>query len=222
MIPLRRLIVKIRALIPWIALAALGMAPGAFAQTGTTGAPPAGSAPTKIAILNVRTAIVQTAEGKAASADLQAKFAPQQTEMDNIRKQIDDIEKQLSAGANTLSEEEKARKERAGQILGKQLQHKQDEYTDNVTAAQSDAIDAIGRKMMDVIDRYARENGYGVVIDSSGQTTPVLYRAAQLDITDAIVKLYDTQYPARAGAAPKPPGTPPATNPPAKRPGGGQ
>jgi outer membrane protein len=208
-----------------MALAALGMAPAAFAQTGTTGAPPAGPAPSKIAILNVRSAIVGTAEGKQASAELQSRFAARQTEMDSIRKQMDDLEKQLTAGANTLSEEEKARKERAGQILGKQLQHKQEEYQDEVTAAQSDAIDVIGRKMMDVIDRYARENAIAVVIDSSGQATPVLYRAAAIDITDSIVKLYDAQYPIRAGSTTpaKPPATnpPPTTNPPPKRPGGG-
>jgi len=34
-----------------------------------------------------------------------------------------------------------------------------------VNAAQQDVIDRIGRKMMDVLDRYARENGYATVFD---------------------------------------------------------
>jgi hypothetical protein len=50
----------------------------------------------------------------------------------------------------------------------------------------------------------------------------VLYRAQQLDITQEIVKLYDQQYPVKAGAAApaQKPASPPAQAP-AKKPGGG-
>ena len=37
------------------------------------------------------------------------------------------------------------------------------EYQEDVNAAQADVIDRIVRKMVDVLDRYARENGYSVV-----------------------------------------------------------
>jgi outer membrane protein len=82
-------------------------------------------------------------------------------------------------------------------------------------------VDRIGRKMVDVLDRYARENGYTVVLDSSAQNNPILYASTQIEVTQDIVRLYDSAYPVKAGAAPtqkpaapKPaPTTPPTTTP---------
>jgi outer membrane protein len=83
-------------------------------------------------------------------------------------------------------------------------------------------VDRIGRKMMDVLDRYARENGLVAVFDSSAQNSPILFASTSIDITQDIIKLYDQSYPVKAGGAaaapatPKPaakPATPPATKP---------
>ena len=69
-----------------------------------------------------------------------------------------------------------------------------------MTAAQSDIVDSIGRKMLDVLDKYARESGYTVVLDSSAQGSPVVYASNEMDITDTIVRLYDQAYPVKEGA----------------------
>jgi outer membrane protein len=216
--------VKIRTILPWVAAVAFCLAPAAMAQTGTTAAPAA--APNKIAVLDIQGVIIGTAEGKQAAAELQSQFAPEQANMDKARKQIEDLEKKAQAGANTLSDEEKGRMQRQDEVLQKNLQRMQEQLSDEANAARAEILDRIGRKVVELVDRYARENGIGVVIDSSGQASPVLYRAAALDISGDIVKLYDQQYPVKAAtaspAAPKP-GTPPATSqPPAKKPGGQQ
>jgi len=44
------------------------------------------------------------------------------------------------------------------------------------------------------------ENGYAVVLDSSAQSTPILYASTQIDVTQDIVRLYDQAYPVKAGA----------------------
>ena len=192
-----------------------------------TAAPAAGPTGTKIGVINVRQAIVATSEGKQASAELQSQFAARQSELENMNKQIADLRQRLSAGQSTLSQEEQARLTRQGEVLARQLQRKQDEYQEDVNAAQGDVIDKIGRKMIDVLDRYARENGYVAVLDSSAQNTPILYASNQIDVTQDIVRLYDTAYPVKAGAAttPRPAAakpaqsTPkPATQPPATKP----
>jgi outer membrane protein len=183
----------------------------------------AGSAASgKIGVINVRQAIVTTSEGKQASNDLQAQFTPRQNELENMNKQINDLRNRLSAGANTLSDEEKARLTQQGQRLTQQLDRKNNELNEDVQAAQADVVDRIGRKMMDVLDRYARENGLVAVFDSSAQNSPILFASTSIDITQDIIKLYDQSYPVKAGGAaaapatPKPaakPATPPATKP---------
>jgi outer membrane protein len=198
-------------------------AAGAWAQAGGNAAP---AAPMKIAILNVRQAIVTTVEGKQASAQLQSQFAAQQNDLQNMQKQISDLQNRIANSHGTLSDDEQAKLQRQGELLTRQFQRKQDDLNEAVNAAQSDVIDNIGRKMLDVLDRYSRENGYTVVFDTSAQGSPVVYGSSQIDITQEIVRLYDQAYPVKGGApvpsgsaapaapkAPAPAGTQPAAAP---------
>lgn len=187
---------------------------------GAQASPAAGSAsPAKVGVINIRSAIVATAEGKQASAELQSQFAPRQNEIENLNKQISDLRQRLATCEGKCSQEEIARLTGQGQRLAQQVERKQTEFQEDVNAAQGDVIDRIGRKMVDVLDRYARENGFSVVLDSSAQGNPILY--AQIDLTQDIIRLYDAAYPVKAAApaqqkppAPKPaPTTTPTTTP---------
>ena len=165
------------------------------------GAPAAGAVtPGKVGVLSVRQAIVSTAEGKLASAELQSQFSSRQSELETMNKQINDLRQRLASGEGKLSPEEQARLTRQGETLAKQLQRKQEEYQEDVNAAQQDVIDRIGRKMMDVLDRYARENGYATVFDTSAQASPIIYASNQVDVTQDIIKLFDQAYPVKASA----------------------
>jgi outer membrane protein len=187
-----------------------GASASALRAQGAAAAAPA-AVPGKIGVINVRQAIVTTSEGKQASSELQSQFAARQTELENLNKQITDLRQRLAAGQSTLSQDEQARLTRQGELLARQLQRKQDEYQEDVNASQGDVIDKIGRKMIDVLDRYARENGYVAILDSSAQNTPILYASNQIDVTQDIIRLYDQAYPLKAGSTtPKPAASKPA------------
>jgi outer membrane protein len=198
-------------------LVAAGLLSAAAIQAQGTAA---GNAATgKVGVINVRQAIVSTAEGKQASAELQSQFAPRQSDLENMNKQINDIRQRLAAGGGgKLSQEEETRLTRQGEVMARQLERKQTEYQEDVNAAQGDVIDKIGRKMVDVLERYARENGYVAVFDSSAQNTPILYASTGIDVTQDIVRLYDQSYPVKSSAAttPKPAASKPAATTPAK------
>src|SRR5262249_50628261 len=98
------------------ALAAASLA-GA-ASLAAQSAPAVGSATTaKVGVLNVRQAIIATAEGKQASNELQGQFAARQTDLENLNKQINDIRQRLQANGDKLSPEEGARLQRQGESL---------------------------------------------------------------------------------------------------------
>jgi outer membrane protein len=189
------------------ALCLLGTA--AWAQSAS---PAAGAvAPGKVAIINFRAAIGTTAEGKQASAELQSQFAPRSAEIDNLTKQINDLQQKLQAGQGKLSEDEVARLTGQGQRLTQQLDRRRNDFQEDAGAAQQEVFERIGRKMVDVIDRYARENGYSVVLDTSGQNSPILYASNQVNVTEDIVRLYDQAYPVKTGGTtPKPSASAPA------------
>lgn len=189
-------------------LATLLAAPALWAQAGATAAAPA---PSKVAVISLQAAILGTAEGKLASQELRAQFAPRQTDLQNLQKQIEDIQRRAQAGTTTLSDEEKARLSQEYAALSRRYQREQQDLTDDGNDAQQSAVNKIGQKMMTVLDKFAKTNGYGVVIDESAQNTPVVYAANQADITQQIIKLYDDAYPVKAAtpapakpAAPKP------------------
>jgi outer membrane protein len=200
-----------------------------IASVRAQGTAAAGSASgAKVGVINVRQAIVATAEGKQASAELQSQFAARQNELEALNKQVNDVRAQLAANQTTWSDEQKQRATVQGQRLAQQLERKQTEMQEDVNAAQGEVVDKIGRKMMDVLDRYARENGYVAVLDSSAQNSPILYASSNIDLTQDIIRLYDQSYPVKGGAAPaaKPAAAPkpaattpkPAAQPPATKP----
>jgi len=190
-----------------LAAAALIGAVASNAQAAPAGAAPAAA---KVGVLNVQAAIASTAEGKQASAELQSQFAARQTELEVLNKQINDLRQRLQAGQNTLSQEEQTRLTRQGESLAKQAQRKQDEYNEDVQAALGDVRERIGRKMLDVLDRYARENGYSAIFDTSSQAQVIIYASNQADVTQDIIRLFDQAYPVKASAAPAKPAAKPA------------
>src|ERR1700684_3685995 len=196
---------KIRFGVP--ALATLLMLPTVWAQSNGAAASPA-----KVGVISVQAAIQSSAEGKQAAAELQSQFAPRQTELDNLRKQIEDLQTRLRTTSNTLSDEEKARLAREGDQLTRTYQRKQQDSQDDFNEAEREILDRIGRKMIDILDKYSKENGYSVVLDTSAQNTPVIYAANTVDVTQDLIKLYDQSYPVKNAAAARP-STPRSTTP---------
>jgi outer membrane protein len=191
-----------------LGLALMMLTPGLRAQS-------AAGAPTKVGVINMQAAITSTAEGKQAGAQLQSQFAPRQAELQNMQKQIEDDQSRLRTGQSTLSDEEQARLTREYTVLTRTLQRKSQEDQDDFNDAQQDLVNRIGRKMVEVLDKYAKDGGYAVVLDSSSQQTPIIYEANQIDITQDIIRLYDQAYPVKTTSSAAPSSTKPATPRPA-------
>ena len=205
---------KIRA--AFAVLAVLWMIPTAWGQASSAAA-------MKVGVINIQAAIAGTAEGKQAAAELQSQFSPRTAELQNLQKQIQDLGARVQNGQTTLSDEEKARLQHQYEQQSRLFQRKQQELQDDSNDAQQEVVNRIGRKMIDVIDKYSKENSYSVILDESSQQTPVIYAANQIDVTQDIIRLYDQSYPvknatASSGAAQKPapkptPATPAPTKP---------
>jgi len=205
---------KIRTAIP--ALAALLITPAVWGQAaGNAGA----QSPAKVGVINIQAAIASTAEGKQAAAELQSQFAPRTAELQTLQKQGQDISGRLQSGQTTLSDEEKARLQRQYDSLNRTFQRKQQEFQEDTQDAQQDVVNRIGRKMMDVLDKYSKDNGYAVILDESSQQTPVIYAANQIDVTQDIIRLYDQSYPVKAAASSAPPAKPLSAKPTTTTPG---
>lgn len=192
-----------------IGVIALPLVPAIWSQVGSTGAP----APSRVGTISLQAAIVNTAEGKQASAELQTQFAARSTELQNLQKQIKDIQAKLQSRQQVLSEGESGRLRSEAERLTGTLQRKQQYFQEDLNAAQQDMMNNIGPKLADVLSKYSKENGYSVILDTSSQQTPVVYGAPQVDVTEEITKLYDQSHPAKSTPTTTPKPTPRPTKP---------
>src|SRR5256885_17238347 len=73
------------------------------------------SGQTKIGVVNFQKAILDTAEIKKASTDLQNKFKPRQDALDKVQRELSDIQTQLQSSGGKLSAQGEADLQARGQ-----------------------------------------------------------------------------------------------------------
>src|SRR6266852_4384539 len=81
---------------------------------------PGSATGSKLGVINVRQAIASTSEGKQAGAELQSQFAPRQSELEGLNKQINDLRSRIDAGTGKFSQDEQARLQREGETKARQ------------------------------------------------------------------------------------------------------
>ena len=161
-----------------------------------------GAAPTKVAIISVQQAILQTKDGQKASGELQAKFLPRRQELEKKQASIQSLQEQMKKGSATMSDDAKNKLARDIDSNQKSLQRDSEDFDADVQQEEQRIMSDLGQKIMDVIIKYATQNGYAMVLDVSNQQTPVLWADPSADITTEIIKLYDQAHPSAGGAAP--------------------
>ena len=174
--------------------------------------PPSGNItlPTKIAVIYIQQAILNTKEGGAAAASLQTKYQPKKDEFEKRNRDIQAIQDQLKKGSATMSDDAKAKLERDMDSKSKALQRDTQETSDDYEQEMGKVFQEIGNKMLQIIEQYSYQNGYAAVLDvSNQQTSPVIWAAPSSNITADIVKLYDQAHPYTGAQAPPKPAAAP-------------
>jgi outer membrane protein len=200
--------------LPMILLAILG-AEAALAQ-----APPAATsaAPTKVGVIQIQAALAATKEGQKAAAELETKMNPRKKELDGKQSEIKDLQDRLQRGGNTLSDSAKEDLTRNIDLKTKSYNRQVEDAQAELEQEQQKLVNVLGQKMMAVIDKYAQQNGFAIVLDVSNQNTPVLYASNTVDITKEVIDLYDKTVFTAPAAPAAAPAARPAAAPPAARP----
>ncbi len=229
------------SLTAWAQTAPAGTAASPAASAAVPNAPSSASAippatGTKVGTISIEGAIFGSNEGRRDIDALTKKLEPKQTELKTLSDEVDSLKKQLSTQGDKMNEDSAA-------TLRKQIDSKQKVFERSVQDAREEAQGQQGEimqrvlaKMAPVIVKYASDNGFGVIIDTSQPWPqgPVVWYGQAVDITQPVIEAYNVKSgvpapPASSGAKPatgaaKPavpatkPATPPATKPPASNP----
>lgn len=188
-----------------LSLGTFAQAAGTNAAASTT-ANPVVAAPNKVAIINIQAAIANSNEGQRDLEALQKKFEPKQIELKSLSDEVDSLKKQLAAQTDKLNDEERTKRVQTIDSKQKTLQRNLEDAQNDYQTQSNDIAQRIGGKVLQVIDNYAKQNGYAMVIDVSTQQSPVLWAAESVNITKPIIDAYNAQsgVPAPAPATTKP------------------
>lgn len=219
-----RLLLAIAAL---FAISALAQTSSAATPNGSSAAPatspatpassPAATAPTatggtgtKVGSINIEQAIFGTNEGRRDFEALSKKLEPKQNELKGQNDELEALKKQLSTQQDKLNED-------ALNTLKKQIESKQKVFDRSVQDAQEEAgnqqndiAQRILQKMAPMIVKYAQDNGFGMIVDTTKPWPqgPVLWYGEAVDITKPVVEAYNAQSgvpaPTSTGTTPKP------------------
>jgi len=169
-------------------------------------------AQTKVAAINIQAAIIGTKDGQKAAAELNAKMQPKKRELEQKQNDINSLQDQLNKGQNTLSETAKSDLYKNIEAKKKTLQRQVEDAQADLEADQNKLMQQLGQKIVAVIERYARDNGYSMVVDVGNPNTPVIYASPSVEITKEVIELYDKSTASAGASAPAPA---PAAKPPA-------
>jgi len=161
----------------------------------------------------------QTNEGQRNFADLQKKYAPREEQLKSLNDEVETLTKQLQAQGDKLSDAERASRAKAIDDKKKKLDRDAEDARNDFQQEMQDMYNGLASKVYDVLEAYAQQQGYTIVLDVAQQQTPVLYATESTNITKAVIDAYNLKSgvpapPAQpAAAAPKP--APQSAKPPA-------
>ena len=139
--------------------------------------------PTRVGMFNFQAALAVTQEGKRDFGALQTKYQPR---LDGLKRQNDALEKtkqDLEASRGKLGADELARQARDIAARQKNLQRGFDDARNELQLAEQEVVNRIGTKMLRLLETYANERGYDVILDVSNSQRAVLWAGKQTNIT---------------------------------------
>jgi Skp family chaperone for outer membrane proteins len=164
----------------------------AFAQSAANNqrtAPP----PPKVGIVNVEQAIISSNEGKKEIDALEKRFEPKRTDIERRGAELENLKKDLTAQATKLNDTEKASRAQAIASRERALQRDIQDAQTELQQAKQEIGSRIYKKLAAVMDKFAREHGYTVLLDVSTQQSPVVWASPETVVTKELVDAFNAE-----------------------------
>lgn len=153
----------------------------------------AAQAQSKVAIINLQKALLDTAEMKKAQAEMEARYKPRQDSIDKLQRELAELQRNLQSNAGKLQPAAEQEMVNRGQRAQIELKRQTEDLQADVERDRNDILQRGGQRIQEVIKKVAEAQGVDVVVDS-GNT---LYFKPTLDVTPAVTTEYDKTYPVK-------------------------
>lgn len=156
----------------------------------------------KVGTINIQQAIVSTKDGQKAAAELQTRFDPRRKEIERGQTTVQAMQQQFQKLGTVGSDEAKRKLQVDIEMKTKSLQRESEDAQAEFDQEQQKVLNELGGRIMQVINKYATDNGFSMILDVSSAQTPVIWASNTLDITNDVIKLYDANAPSTMSVPP--------------------
>lgn len=147
----------------------------------------------KIGFLDTERAIGTTKEGQRQMQALDAWANERADEIERLRERPAEIARQIDAQRSVASDEVIQRLEQELLQAQRDLEDATRKLQRDFEAKQKEMFAEVATRVRNLAGEYAKANGFDAIL--MFETTPLVYVDDAVIITDAIVRLYDQQYP---------------------------
>jgi len=151
------------------------------------------SAQTKLAVINLQRAVLESAEIKKASTEMETRFKPRTQQLEQLQKDLAGISQQLQTNAGKLTPQAEADLQAQGQRKQRDAQRLQEDLQADVDRERNEVLQRSTLKMQEVVKKIAEEKGLDLIVD----VTNAIYFKPALDITNDAIAAFDKAYPAK-------------------------
>lgn len=139
----------------------------------------------KMAVIETRVLVAQSAQGKAAQERLLSEFKPREAKIVEQDKIWKEKSEKLQRNAAVMSDVERVKLEKEVHALHRELQRLQADYREDIAARQQEEVKKIMEKINTVVQDIAQKEKYDLIMDSEVAS----YASKQVNITDKVMKL---------------------------------
>lgn len=161
----------------------------------------------RIGVVDIRRAVAETAEGRAAFDALKIRYDDRQHDLDRRTKVIEGLKRRIEHPTAPIPQ---ARLEKMAQDYQQQvgeLQAVGQQYTAELQSIEGELTKNILTKIQPIVRQIGQTDNFQIIVDEQ----VVHFAPSHLNLTDRVIQAYNQQYPVRgpihlpdAGVAPPP------------------
>ncbi len=149
----------------------------------------------KYGIIDMQRALNDTDEGKKALGRLKTRLETENSVLKSKQDELRKLEEELNKQGYMLSESARSEKELKYRKLREDFEKYRESKSMEFAQQQKEATEAILKKLMVVVDTYAKDQHLDMILESSarsqGMPGSVVWYDPKKDVTDAIISLYN-------------------------------
>ena len=155
----------------------------------------------KIGYVNYSQLLQESPQAKQIAEAIRAEFLPRKRELDSAAQLLKTREEKLQRDSATMTDEQRSREEKSLRDGERELQLKQTTANDDFNARRNEELSRLQRTLIEVVQSYAKSQNFDMVLADNA----VIYHAAGIDITQAVLGQLESLAKTSGTAAPAAP-----------------